>query len=84
MEHPQYGGVVQPDSPVVDTSKPVEIIVRDGKHPCVKFELDLKNEKGGYGYCFCGFTRLDHESFHHDPEEWHRIRQGLTAPKEFE
>lgn len=57
-------------------------ILRDGSHPCEKFELDLKNT-GGYGHCLCGFSRLDHEQFHHDPDEWHKVRAGLTAPKEF-
>jgi hypothetical protein len=60
-----------------------EVIVRDGKHPCVKFELDLKNDKGGYGFCLCGFNRVDHENFHKDPAEWHNVREKLTAPKEF-
>jgi len=59
-----------------------KVIVRDGTQPCEVFELDLKNT-GGYGHCICGFSRLDHEQFHHDPEEWHRVKASLTAPKEF-
>jgi len=58
------------------------VIVRDGTHPCEVFELDLKNQ-GGYGRCICGFSRLDHEQFHSDPAEWHRVKASLTAPKEF-
>ena len=64
----------QPEAP--------KIIVRDGTHPCEVFELDLKNQ-GGYGACICGFTRVDHEQFHHDPEEWVKVKNSLTAPKEF-
>jgi hypothetical protein len=61
---------------------PVKVIVRDGTHPCEVFELDLKNH-GGYGACICGFSRVDHEQFHHDPEEWNKIKAALTPPKEF-
>lgn len=58
------------------------VIVRDGVHPCEIFELDMKNS-GGYGHCICGFSRLDHEQFHHDPQDWVRVKDALTAPKEF-
>ena len=82
-KHPQYGGKVEPDAKAEEPPpQEPEVIVRDGTHPCAKFELNMHNA-GGYGACLCGFTRVDHEDFHADPQQWVNIRATLTPPKEF-
>jgi len=82
--HREFGGHAgeEPAGAAPPPPPPAEVIVRDGTHPCAKFELDLKNQ-GGYGACLCGFSRKDHEDFHSDPAEWSKIKQALTPPKEF-
>jgi hypothetical protein len=81
-KHKEFGGHVD-DTPAPAAPVHVqEVIVRDGHHPCAKFELDMKNT-GGYGHCLCGFSRTDHEHFHHDPDEWLKVKTSLTKPKEF-
>ncbi|KAH9256062.1 hypothetical protein BASA81_005838 [Batrachochytrium salamandrivorans] len=82
MQHRQFNASLgEEEEEQVEAPAPV-IIVRDGVHPCEVFELDLKNA-GGFANCLCGFTRLDHEQFTNDPSEWLKVKESLTAPKEF-
>ena len=63
MKHKQFQQVkktqnVDPEEEeVVPEPEPEapKVIIRDGEHPCEKFELDLANT-GGYGHCLCGFV----------------------------
>lgn len=60
-----------------------EEIIRNGKEPCIRFELDMKNDAGGYGMCVCGFGRNEHNRKSMTKKEWLKVKESLTKPKEF-